>query len=525
MVVLLHSYCYSSTNSNQLEIFDSLDSEETSVVDIKGQNVVGQPANSQQQSPKSVNQFNKDSTKPISVKKPDTSQSASKQQVIQSRSNYDDLDKPANSTNNTLKPQSVQKFSKDTSEPPVKKVSEPVYSSNKSIRSDYDNLDQSANAENTVDKEFVEEIEKPEVFNAKFHGISDKVETIDLPTSIGIALAKNIDIKISTLRNDQEKWKYVQAWTGMLPNVTLGYNFARYQGTQLVGGVILVSVIRSSVVPSLIADATVFSGFKNLFNAIAEKHQYRASINTLEANLDEIIYNVTEGYYKLLQQKATCVVDEKTLEESHEQLKLNQERYYAGVGTKLDVLQSQSLVSQAEQQLIQSQNSLKLAMVSFANLIGIDLYDQLLPVEDTLEMQKLIPADITLQDMVDVALLSRSEVERDRHLIRSLVLQRRAAFSNYWPHASLSGGLQGSGDKISNVRRSQYISVNLQWRGLEKLGTSGILQSKEIGAQVKEARLNLYNTMRDIQEDVIGAYYSRETSEKLLESSKVKVEA
>lgn len=472
IILLLHTNCYSNTNNNEIEIFETLDSEELSVIDTNRTKVI------------------------------QSNQVLVKQQV---------------------KPVPGFVSDKETTTTKVQEE-EPLFDVN-SIESqpDKDLEDPKIVSEDPIKDS--EDINQPMILDKAVLGISTKVETIDLPTSVGIALAKNIDIKISTLRNDQEKWKYVQAWTDLLPNVTLGYNFARYQGTQLVGGVIPVSVIRSSVVPSLIGDATIFNGFRNLFNAIAEKHQYKASINTLEANLDEVIYSVTEGYYSLLKEKANCIVDDKTLEDANEQLKLNQERYFAGVGTKLDVLQSQSLVSQAEQQLIQSQNSLKLAMVSFANLIGIDLYDQLLPIEDQLEMQNLIPADITLQEMVDVALLSRSEVSRDRHLIKSLIVQRRAAFSNYLPHASVSGGLQGSGDKISNVRKSQYISINLQWKGLEKMGTSGILKSNEIGAQVNEAKLNLYNTMRDIQEDVISAYYSRDTSNKLLESSKVKVEA
>lgn len=476
MILLLHFNAYVNADNNDIQIFESLDSEQMSVVKVNRVQAsqASQPSQPSTTQPSRQNQSSgsflkdKDNTK--------TSSKVERKPQVRSKSDYDDLN-----------PRQVTEKASNQKED--------------------------------------ESIDDPVVLKKATLGISEKVETIDLPTSIGIALTKNIDIKISALRNNQEKWKYVQTWTDMLPNVTLGYNFARYQGTQLVGGVIPVSVIRSSVVPSLIGDVTLFNGFRNLFNAVAEKHQYKASINTLEANIDEIMYTVTEGYYTLLSEKAKCIVDEKSLEESTEQLKLNQERFYAGVGTKLDVLQSQSLVSQAEQQLIQSQNNLKLAMVSFANLIGIDLFDQLLPVEDKLEMQNLIPADITLQEMVDVALLSRSEVSRDKHLIRSLILQRRSAFSNYLPHASVSGGLQGSGDKIRDVRRSQYISISLQWRGLEKLGTSGILKSKEVGAQVKEAELSLYNTMRDIQEEVIGAYYSRETSKKLLDSSKVKVEA
>ena len=391
--------------------------------------------------------------------------------------------------------------------------------------SNYDSLEQKDIYNTPGPKVDYEVIENPINLNEINASISKNYELIDLLSSVKIALNKNYNIQISSARKTSEKWRFAQACTNMLPDLTLGYNHSRYKGTVLVGGIIPATVTRTSVIPSFQAEAEVFKGFQNVFTALSAKHEYNASKMILKTDIESTIYDVAEAYYTLVKDKAKHIVALKTLSEAQAQLNLNKQRMYAGSGTKLDVLQSQSLVSKAEQSTIETQNSLKLSMVMFANLIGIDLFAELLPIEDKMQTKDLISKDINLEDMIDIALLNRPEVSRDQHYIKSLIMQRRASFSTYLPQATVSGGLQGSGDKISNVRRSEFISINLQWLGMSKLGTSGIIKSRELSSQLKEARLSLQNTIRDIQEDVISTYYSKQSTKKLLESTKSNIES
>lgn len=354
-------------------------------------------------------------------------------------------------------------------------------------------------------------------------GLSSNPKRVDLATSIQLALNNNLDIKISNARRLQGKWQYAQAFSSLLPNINLSYSQSRYQGTILVGGIFPVTVLRTSIVPSLQADVEAFKGFQNLFNNLSAHHQYNASKKELESTIEDKTYEVTEAYYNLLRDKSKVLIAQKTVEDAKEELKLNNDRYYAGTGTKFDVLQSQSLVSESEQKLIQGQNALKLSMVIFSNLLGEDLFAEVLPIENDIAVKTILDAEITLDDMVDIALLSRPEVERDRELIKSLIMQKRASYSTYLPQATVTGGLDGSGSRLNNVSRSQYISLNLKWLGLSNLGTLGVFKTKEIGAKVNEAKLNLENTLRTIQKDVISSYYSRESAKKLIDSARAEV--
>jgi OMF family outer membrane factor len=394
----------------------------------------------------------------------------------------------------------------------------------------YDNLDKEYTVSTTEDKLKVESVRIPENIEEPITlkdvdlGINN-VQRINLASSIEFAINQNLDLLITSARSSQEKWKYFSAFGRMLPDVNLSYSYARYKGTVLVGGIVPVDVERTSIIPALIADVEAFKGFENLLGGLSAHHQYKASVKELQTTIDNTIYDVTEAYYNLLRNKAKVMIAEKAVEQAKEQLRINQGRLDAGVGTRFDVLQSKTLLSESEQQLIQDKNTMRLSMVFFANLIGVNLFSLYLPEEDTVDKLNLLDHSLSLDDMIDIALLNRSEIGRDKEFISALVMQKRSALSNYLPHASVSGGLQGSGDKISNVRRSQFISINLSWQGLTDLGTTGILKTREIGYQIKEARLKLEKTLRTIQQEVMSSYYTLEAANKVIEQAEVELKS
>ena len=368
----------------------------------------------------------------------------------------------------------------------------------------------------------------PELFPVTLDDMKTDIGTIryiDLKSSLEMALTNNLDILMSDARASSGRWKSYGSFASMLPSVNLVYNYARYKGTVLVGDVVPVDVERTSIVPALTANLEAFRGFRNLFNSLSAHHEFKAFINDKDSTIDSKLYEVTEAYYNLLKNKTRVLISEKAVEDAREQLNLNENRFKAGTGTRLDIMQSQTLLSEAEQRLIQNQNSLKLSIVLFANIIGSNLFNRFLPDETTVARKKLIDDALTLEDMVDIALVSRAEVEREREQIKALVMKKRAAFSDYLPQATVSGGVQGSGERISYLQRSQYISVNLSWLGLTNLGTSGIIKSKEIGYQVEEAKLKLEKTLRDIQQDVISSYYDRESALKLIKNAEDELES
>ena len=364
----------------------------------------------------------------------------------------------------------------------------------------------------------------PEELNDITLDFSSEIETIDLLSAVKIALCHNLDIKITDSQRLQEKWQLASSLLDFIPSVSLGYNQSRYEGTVLVGGIIPLDVVTRTVSPYIQLNVQAFSGFRTTFNSIASYYRYKASEENLNSTVDIIVYEVAQSYYSLLQSKANIFIAETAVLEAKNQLYLNQERFKIGVGTKLDVLQSESLLSNAEQRLIQSQNDLKIRMVAFSKIIGVDLFKEFAPIDETLEPIKLVSEDLLLEDLVDIAFLNRSELERDRKSIRALVNQKRSTISNYLPSISISRAIQGSGSELGNVQRNDFTQVSFAWNGLTNMGLSGIVQNRRINSALKEAEYSLEATLRNIQEEVMQSYFNRENAKELLVSSEKELE-
>ncbi len=92
----------------------------------------------------------------------------------------------------------------------------------------------------------------------------------------------------------------------------------------------------------------------------------------LAAILNELIYQITRGYFNILQAGDFLAVQQETiasLEESHQ---IAREKYKAGTAIKTDVLNLEVTLVQAREDLIRARNSVDLAIVALNTGIGHD---------------------------------------------------------------------------------------------------------------------------------------------------------
>ena len=99
-----------------------------------------------------------------------------------------------------------------------------------------------------------------------------------------------------------------------------------------------------------------------------EAHEFQ-----LRAVRNELIYQVTRGYYGVLQAQAFVRVQEESISSLEENLRVAAERYKAGSAVKTDVLNLEVKLAQAREDLIQASNGVQLAIASLNTAIGSDL--------------------------------------------------------------------------------------------------------------------------------------------------------
>ena len=159
------------------------------------------------------------------------------------------------------------------------------------------------------------------------------------------------------------------------------------------------------------------------------QYAYLASEDSLAAADNDLRLTVKEAYFQVLQAKAQIGVAQETLTNAQARLTNAQEKLTAGTLAKLDVLQFQVQVSQANSDLIAAQNALAVAKESFNNDLGRPIDTPF----DVADIQYLPQNTHTAEELINAAEIVRPEIQADRATIESLKATRQVTEGSLYP--------------------------------------------------------------------------------------------
>ncbi len=109
----------------------------------------------------------------------------------------------------------------------------------------------------------------------------------------------------------------------------------------------------------------------------AGKHMARlgaqATAEAFAAARNQLVHEVTRGFYAVLQARAFTDVQEQSVQSIQESLRIARERFDAGGTVKTDVLHLETQLAQAREDLIKARNAAALAVAALNAAIGADL--------------------------------------------------------------------------------------------------------------------------------------------------------
>ncbi len=187
---------------------------------------------------------------------------------------------------------------------------------------------------------------------------------------------------------------------------------------------------------SLTLSQNIYDFGKTSSQVDIQKFLLGSSRADLETTVDQVLFNVKQAYYGLLQVQRNRVVAIDTVKQF--QLHLDQAKGFYEVGThpKYDVTKAEVDLSNAKLALIKVENNLKVAKVTLNNAMGVpDAPDY--SVEDILAFQKY---EITFAQAIETAYKNRPDLQslvaKRMSLERSVDLAR----TGYYP--ALTGNAQ-----------------------------------------------------------------------------------
>jgi outer membrane protein TolC len=198
-----------------------------------------------------------------------------------------------------------------------------------------------------------------------------------LKDCISIGLEKNFSILIARNNETISKNNFTTGNAGLLPTVNLsGHQSGTLNNTttNLTDGNqnIKNGVFNTTTNGSVALGMTIFSGFNAIttYKKLGELNQV-GQLNT-QLTIENLIADIVSGYYNYILQVQLMNNLKYALTLSRERLRIDEDRYLLGSGSKLEVLQSQVYVNSDSSNLSRQNEVVKSAQIKLNEMMAIE---------------------------------------------------------------------------------------------------------------------------------------------------------
>lgn len=317
-------------------------------------------------------------------------------------------------------------------------------------------------------------------FKAGADEIIKKDESLNLERCIEIALKKHPNIIAALSTVDISQSKIGQARANYYPQISWSSGYSKFNALVGSRGEVAVTTDRTfdDYTSSFNLSQNIFDFGKTATNVKIQRFNLDSSRSDLENVTDQIIFNVKQAYYGVLQAKRNRDVAAETVKQF--ELHLEQAKGFFKVGTKpkFDVTKAEVDLSNAKLNLIKAENALRVARVTLNNAMGITVAPEYYLV-DNLTFKKY---EIQFEKALEMSYRNRPD-------LRSIIAKKEAAGESielvkkdYYPTLSGNASYNWSGTKVTSLDNGWNVGATLTFPLF-----SGFLTKY----QVEESKANL----------------------------------
>ncbi|MGB6064910.1 MAG: TolC family protein [Desulfomonilaceae bacterium] len=277
---------------------------------------------------------------------------------------------------------------------------------------------------------------------------------IDLQTTLRLAGAQNLDIRIAQSKLQRSRANQLMAWEKFLPWMAPGAAFERRDGMSIssVNGVIEDANYAFNL-PGYQIQANVPVG-DAIFNALSARQLVRAAANALDAQFQNSTLEAALSYFQTLEDKARANVEHQAAVISATYQKELHHAVAAGIAFKGDELRVKTETERyhiALQQWIQRQRD---SSARLADVLRMDSSIELIPENSDLVPVMLFDVQTPVQGLIQQAYMARPEIRQSQALMAAANAQRKGAiYGPIIPTLSMNmfyGGLNGNWDSYAS---------------------------------------------------------------------------
>ncbi|WP_421774463.1 TolC family protein [Gracilimonas sp.] len=365
--------------------------------------------------------------------------------------------------------------------------------------------------------------------------LAQEARTISIQEAIDIALENNYQLKQAENNLDLANESITNEYADFAPSINSSINGSRRIGRRfdnVTGNII--DVPSQGVGANIGANITIFDGFNNILSLRASQQSKVSSEESLQRAKEQVIFNTASRYLQVLLDLQLLEIAQENLENSMQQLEQVRAQVEVGSRPTVDLYNQEAQVASDELAVTQQENSLKFSKLVLVRQLQIDplgSYDFVVP-ETEIQAQQSTGQDFSLSELIDQAILNRSDLKSEIADIKTLEYQLQMAQGSLYPSVSASASISSSySDQYSlpgqgsvsfsdqffdqQVNRSYGFSISIplfqNWNRMYNIQSSKV--------QLKNAELSFDNSKLQVIQEVTQAYNDYTSYVKQLEAS------
>ena len=349
-----------------------------------------------------------------------------------------------------------------------------------------------------------------ELFKASVSNIQQAELTLE--QALQMALDANPSLKAAKDRTRQAQDRYQTKLAEMLPDVGVSFSRQHYNGGLQIFGNQVIDVNRTIQQPYLVIKFPLFKGGQDFFQVRSANRLLWAQRATEEATQQNLLRETAVRFYDMKRALSELAISQAQVNNLETHLKLTQARMDAGVGTRLDVLQTQAQLAKARQGWIQATQGVQQAALELNDLLDLPALVQPVPTAKPAAMTTLIQETTPPEELLQLGKNHRADLTAITRQIEAMKELRKIAFGSLLPEVNLTANIGATGPNLNSTRDfgSNQLAVDLL---LRDMGVSVYTRWREKNHQIDEL-----THQRQAQENTI----EKEIRQALLQSLSIK---
>lgn len=333
----------------------------------------------------------------------------------------------------------------------------------------------------------------------------DISQPLTLERAIQISLQYQNTLLIAQSQLEASKARVTQARASYYPQIAPSFDYSSQKSSFNVGGKSTATTIEQAVT-SIGLRQLIFDMGKREENVISSRYNAKGSeFNVLDSR-QAVIVNVTTSYYDLLRRKELTKVADASVERARTTLNATKAFAEAGTSPAKDIFQAEADYDNAQVQLLQARNDVKIAQTTLKNAMGLLTALPILTPDTPLAAPAEVPDTRTVADYLKMAFDNRPDLKREGAFIDSDRHQVKIA--------QINAGFQIQADVTEGYRidpnpgENRTFTTSFSYPLFDAGSTRAAVRAAK--ATLEQSQRQLALTRQTIQRDAEQSYLVRE---------------